>query len=207
MLQHLSSCSAEVHDSVKDSILLGGKSLNDIVPSIINAIVEALVEKSVEDLRQLKGITATYRMTNKPLPVRHSPYVAGVLRPLKTFLEGERANAYLTTDVRNALLLSAATEVTGRYNELASDLVNVARKTESSLQRIRQGAQRRAGASSDVSEQNVSDTDKICMQLFLDIQEYGRNLSVLGVEAADIPAYRSLWQCVAPPDRQNVINF
>lgn len=207
VLQHLSSCSAEVHDSVKDSVLQGGKSLNDIVPSIINAIVEALVEKSVEDLRQLKGITATYRMTNKPLPVRHSPYVAGVLRPLKTFLEGERANAYLTTDVRNALLLSAATEVTGRYNELASDLVNVARKTESSLQRIRQGAQRRAGASSDVSEQNVSDTDKICMQLFLDIQEYGRNLSVLGVEAADIPAYRSLWQCVAPPDRQNVISF
>lgn len=45
-----------------------------------------------------------------------------------------------------------------------------ARKTESSLQRIRQGAQRRAGASSDVSDHNVSDTDKICMQLFLDIQ-------------------------------------
>jgi len=31
----------------------------------------------------MKGITATYRMTNKPLPVRHSPYVVGVLRPLK----------------------------------------------------------------------------------------------------------------------------
>lgn len=45
-----------------------------------------------------------------------------------------------------------------------------ARKTESSLLKIRQGAQRRAGASSDVSDHNVSDTDKICMQLFLDIQ-------------------------------------
>lgn len=45
-----------------------------------------------------------------------------------------------------------------------------ARKTETSLQRIRQGAQRRGGASSDVSDHNVSDTDKICMQLFLDIQ-------------------------------------
>lgn len=45
-----------------------------------------------------------------------------------------------------------------------------ARKTESSLQKIRQSAQRRAGASSDISDNNVSDTDKICMQLFLDIQ-------------------------------------
>lgn len=134
-----------------------------------------------------------------------------------------------------------------------------ARKTESSLQRIRQGAQRRAGASSDVTDNNVSDTDKICMQLFLDIQvwlyfkypyisvlfvflylfssyfslwllsdryllagkyiafddmnifltylhqEYAHSLALLGVDATKISAYRSLWQCVAPPDRKNVI--
>ncbi|KAE8123920.1 hypothetical protein FH972_018837 [Carpinus fangiana] len=207
VLELLSSCSADVLDSVKQSILQGGRSLMDLVPLVINTIIEALVEKSVEDLRQLKGITATYRMTNKPLPVRHSPYVSVVLRPLKALLDGERATAYLTTESRNELLLGAATEITGRYYELAADLVSVARKTESSLQRIRQGAQRRAGASSDVSDHNVSDTDKICMQLFLDIQEYGRNLSALGVEAANIPAYRSLWQCVAPPDRQNKITF
>ncbi|XP_021298350.1 conserved oligomeric Golgi complex subunit 2 isoform X2 [Herrania umbratica] len=207
VLQVLSSCSTEVLDLVKQSILHSGKSLDDLLPLVINTIMEALVHKSVEDLRQLKGITATYRMTNKPLPVRHSPYVAGVLRPLKTFLDGERATTYLTNDARNDLLLGAATEITGRYYELAADLVSVARKTESSLQRIRQGAQRRAGASSDVSDHNVSDTDKICMQLFLDIQEYGRNLAALGVDAANITAYRSLWQCVAPADRQSVINF
>lgn len=45
-----------------------------------------------------------------------------------------------------------------------------ARKTESSLQKLRQNAQRRAGAASGVSDQNVSETDKMCMQLFLDIQ-------------------------------------
>jgi conserved oligomeric Golgi complex subunit 2 len=45
-----------------------------------------------------------------------------------------------------------------------------ARKTESSLQRLRQGAQRRVGASTDASDNIISDTDKICMQLFLDVQ-------------------------------------
>ncbi|XP_062168927.1 conserved oligomeric Golgi complex subunit 2 [Alnus glutinosa] len=208
VLQLLSSCSADVLDSVKHSILQGGRSLKDLVPLVINTIIEALVEKSVEDLRQLKGITATYRMTNKPIPVRHSPYVSVVLRPLKALLDGERATAYLTRETRNELLLGAATEITGRYYELASDLVSVARKTEYSLQRIRLGAlQKRAGASSDVSDNNATDTDKICMQLLLDIQEYGRNLSALGVEAANIPAYRSLWQCVAPPNRQSTITF
>lgn len=122
---------------------------------------------------------------------------------------------------------------------------------------MRQSAQRRAGASSDISDNYVSDTDKICMQLFLDIQvgmmlslfcgiihmqimqcivmisewifnslssklcllsfdnlplaychqEYGRNLSALGVEAVNIASYRSLWQCVAPVDKKNSINL
>ncbi|XP_028052219.1 conserved oligomeric Golgi complex subunit 2-like [Camellia sinensis] len=203
----LSSCSTEVLDLVKQSILQGGKSLKDLIPPVMNSIIGTVVEKSVEDLRQLKGITATYRMTNKPLPVRHSPYVSGVLHPLKAFLDGERANTYLMRDIRDELLHGAAFEITGHYHESVADLVSLAKKTDSSLQRIRQGAQRRGGASSDVSENNVSNTDKICMQLFLDIQEYGRNLSALGVEAAKIPAYRSLWQCVAPTDSQNTISF
>lgn len=41
--------------------------------------------------------------------------------------------------------------------------------------------------------------------VFVIYQEYGRNLSTLGVDAKEIPAYQSLWQCVAPPDKQNVI--
>ncbi|KAG5028186.1 Conserved oligomeric Golgi complex subunit 2 [Glycine soja] len=207
VLKLLSSCSPDVLEPIRQSILLGGQSLKSLEPLVIKAVVESLVEKSVEDLRQMKGITATYRMTNKPLPVRPSPYVSGVLRPLKAFLDGERATRYLASEIRNKILLCAATEITDRYYELASDLVSVARKTESSLQKIRQSAQRRAGASSDISDNNVSDTDKICMQLFLDIQEYARNLSALGVEAVNIASYRSLWQCVAPADRQNTINL
>ncbi|XP_019708156.1 conserved oligomeric Golgi complex subunit 2 isoform X2 [Elaeis guineensis] len=205
VLQLLESCSAEVLDLVKQSILQAGKALENLLPIVMDTMIEAIVEKSIEDLRQLKGITATYRMTNK-LPVRHSPYVSGILRPLKAFLDGEHV-AYLTHNARNELLHGATIRITSRYYELASDLVNVARKTESSLLRLRQGAQRRVGASSDALDNNISDTEKICMQLFLDIQEYGRNLAAIGIKAADIPAYRSLWQCVAPEDKQTQIVF
>ncbi|XP_026402561.1 conserved oligomeric Golgi complex subunit 2-like [Papaver somniferum] len=207
VFQQLGSCPSEVQDLIKHSIVQGGKVLNDVVPRIMETMIESLVEKSKEDLRQLKGITATYRMTNKPLPVRHSPYVSGVLRPLKIFLEGDRAKTYLSAESRKHLLQRASEEITGSYYEQAAELVNVARKTESSLQKIRQGAQRRAGANADVLNNNISNSDKICMQLFLDIQEYGRNLAALGVDAASIETYLSLWQCVAPPDRQSSINF
>ncbi|CAI9108741.1 OLC1v1008418C2 [Oldenlandia corymbosa var. corymbosa] len=82
----LQSCPTEVLDLVKQSILHAGKSLQDLLPLVMNSIIDTLVEKSVKDLMQLKGITATYRMTNKPLPVRHSQYVSGVLRPIKVIL-------------------------------------------------------------------------------------------------------------------------
>ncbi|KAJ9568385.1 hypothetical protein OSB04_004351 [Centaurea solstitialis] len=208
VLEILNSCSTEeVLDLVKHSILQGGKSLKDLVPSVIDSIIETLVEKCNEELKQLKGVVAAYRMTKKPPPVRHSHYVSGVLRPLKVFLDGERASTYLTEETKGELVQGAAGKITGRFNELAADIVDTARKTETSLKRIRKGAQKRAGASSDVSDHNVSELDRICMQLFLDIQEYGRNLAVLGVEAAEIPAYRSLWQLVAPQDKQGEISF
>ena len=44
----LSSCSMEVLDLVKESIVKGGKSLKDLAPLAINYIVEALVNKAVE---------------------------------------------------------------------------------------------------------------------------------------------------------------
>ncbi|XP_021736339.1 conserved oligomeric Golgi complex subunit 2-like [Chenopodium quinoa] len=207
VMEILSSCPAEVMDPVKQSILQSAKSLEDMVPSVIKSIVDMLVEKSVEALLQLKGISATYRMTNKPLPIHHSPYVSAILHPLKAFLEGDRAATYLDDATKFELIQGAALEITKSYNELVSELVNVARKTESSLQRLRQGAQRRTGASSDVSDHNVSNTDKICMQLFLDIQEYGRNLATIGVDTAKIKDYQALWQCVAPAEKQSTIVF
>lgn len=48
VLQLLSSCSSEVLDLVKQSILEGGKSLSSMLPVVINTIVDALVEKAVE---------------------------------------------------------------------------------------------------------------------------------------------------------------
>ncbi|EPS73270.1 hypothetical protein M569_01480, partial [Genlisea aurea] len=204
----LKTCSPDVLDVVRKSILQGGNSLRALQPAVINSIVESLVERSVEDLRQLKGITATYRMTNKPLPVRHSPYVSGILRPLKVFLEGERASKYLSREVRREVLKGACLEITRRYYDLGSELVSMARKTESSLQKIRLGAQqRRGGGSSEVSDSGVSEIDKLCTQLLLDIQalEYGRNLGSVGIEARSIPAYVSFWHCVAPPDTHQTI--
>lgn len=67
--------------------------------------------------------------------------------------------------------------------------------------------QRRGGWESETLDNTVLETNKFCMQLLLDIQEYGRNLSALGVDARMIPAYCDFWNCVATSERQNAITF
>ncbi|KAF2577183.1 hypothetical protein F2Q68_00000633 [Brassica cretica] len=204
---YLSSCSSEVLDLVRKSMLQGVESLDNVLPLVKKTIIEVIVDKSVEELSQLKGIAATCMMSNKPVPIRHSPYVVGLLRPLKAFLEGDKARHYLTHETREELLLGTLTEMTRRYYELAAGRLSDARKTETYLQKSRQNAQKRAGAAaSGVTDHNVSGTEKMCMQLFLDLQEYGRNICALGLNPADIEPYCSLWKCVAPPDRQNTIS-
>lgn len=205
VLEHLNSCSSEVLNLVKESILQGGKSLKDLVHRVMNSIIETLVEKSVEDVRQLKGVIQAFKFTKKALPDRHSHYVSGLLRPLRVFLDGEQASTYLTSDTRKELIQGTAIGITDRYHQVAAEQLDHARKTETSLQRIRLGAQRRAGANR--AENSVPETEIFCMQLFLDIKEYGRNLAALGVEVANIPSYRSLWQLVAPSDKQDSIDF
>ncbi|XP_013628276.1 PREDICTED: conserved oligomeric Golgi complex subunit 2-like isoform X2 [Brassica oleracea var. oleracea] len=117
---YLSSCPSEVLDVVRKSILQGVESLQNVLPLVKKTIIEVIVDKSVEELSQLKGIAATCMMSNKPLPIRHSPYVVGLLRPLKAFLEGDKARHYLTHETREELLLGTLTEMTRRYYELAA---------------------------------------------------------------------------------------
>ncbi|CAH8381462.1 unnamed protein product [Eruca vesicaria subsp. sativa] len=203
---YLSSCSSEVLDVVRKSMLQGVESLENFLPLLKKTIIEIIVDKSVEELSQLKGIAATCMMSNKPLPVRHSPYVVGLLRPLKAFLEGDKAKHFLTHEIREELLFDTLTELTRRYYELVAERLSEARKTETFLQKSRENAQKRAGVTTGVADQNVSGTEKMCMQLFLDLQEYGRNISALGLNPEDIEPYCSLWKCVAPTDRLNTIS-
>jgi hypothetical protein len=175
------------------------------VPALTDVLTEALTEKCVEVLKQAKGIVATYRMTNRPLPSRYSPYVTSVFQPLQTYLEDERY-ANITKEIQVEIIASVSEKITSQYDVLAREMVTMARQTEVSLQLLRRGIRQRGAGAADIIE-NISDnlSDKICAQLFLDVQEYSRRLAAFGVAAADIPAYISLWQCVAPLERHEAI--
>ena len=63
-----------------------------------------------------------------------------------------------------------------------------------------------ATGGSSGSEDSHSDADKICMQLFLDVREYVKQLEKLSlpVRSALMPEYQHLWSTVAPPDQREI---
>jgi hypothetical protein len=77
---------------------------------------------------------------------------------------------------------------------LAEELLTTVRKTESSLKRLKKAqAQAEDGAGA------MSDSDKIALQLHLDVAEFGQQITKFGLTPSALPAYVKLQEVVAVP--------
>mmetsp|Transcript_5380 Transcript_5380/g.19660 ORF Transcript_5380/g.19660 Transcript_5380/m.19660 type:complete len:776 (+) Transcript_5380:188-2515(+) len=191
--------SSEAVECIQSSIGEGVEHIAALAPQVMTLLREAVADKCAEVLKQLRGITAAYRMTNKPVPTRPSPYVASILQPLRGFVDGERSG-YVSREQRGKLVEAVVDLVSVRYEEMAKELITAWKMTETSLQRLRKGREGGAGGGAN----GASDTEKISTQLFLDVQEFGRQLAKFGIKAASLESYQQLWKCVAPEDRQEI---
>lgn len=171
-----------------ECILEGVKDLADVIPRVDAFIVKVHVDRCTEALKQLKGITATFRMTNKPMPTRHSHFVPMILAPMQAFLDNERAKN-LSKQSRRDIIVKVLESVSEKYGELARDLLETVKKTEASLNRLkdRQGKTNSTG---------VGDTDKICRQLYLDVKEYASQIEKFGISPKESASFRALWEAV-----------
>lgn len=160
-----------------------------------------VLEHCVASVRQLKGITATYRMTAKGPPVRHSHYVAGVLQPLRQLLERAPVST-LPPHLKLLLARGVIDDVNGRYTALAEELLTSVKKTESSLKRLKKSRTGEAAAPGDAAAA-MSDSDKIGLQLFLDVQEHGRQIARFGLVVEELDSFRQLLATVTPADKQS----
>jgi hypothetical protein len=138
-------------------------------------IVKILTDKCSGPLGAVKGVVATYRMTNRPPPTQASPYVGTILRPLKEF---SRDFSLRTPDFIGekwkTLILAA---VTDRYSVAVEELITTVQRTEVALQNRR---------TRRVASGGISDGEKVKLQLYLDFQAYCRDIQDLGVDPSAI---------------------
>ena len=157
---------------------------------LLQQVAAGVSEKCKDGLKFMRGIIATYRMTNRPMPSQPSQYVPGILGPFREFLEGRKAQ--LDAGARSVLVQATADAVSDRFNEVAADLLQTVAQTDASLKKLKKqpGA---AGA-------GASDADKMRAQLFLDVEEFGRELVAVGAQVQGSGnAFQRLLESVRPP--------
>lgn len=135
------------------------------------SIVSILTTKCCGPLAAVKGVAATYRMTNRPPPTQASPFVSTILRPLNEFnIEFlNRTPDKIGLRWKQRIVVS----VSDRYAAAVEELIATVQRTEVALQN--RGTRRRAAG-------GMSDGEKVKLQLLLDYQTYCLSAKDVGVE-------------------------
>ncbi|CAN0375511.1 unnamed protein product [Ascophyllum nodosum] len=186
----------EAKELVGEAVAEAAGAWGTLVQDLWAKATSQVAEQCMAMLQAVKGITATYRMTNKPAPQRASPFVPNVLRALREFDARWGASASGQgqgggDSWKDGVVLTVCT----RYLEMVSELLQTVRQMENTLNKRRVTGRSRSSRAGAV-DQGPSDKDKIMMQLRLDVSEFSREASRLGVDVSAFPPYERLLEVI-----------
>lgn len=189
---------AGLEDVVETGLKDCAEALDAAAQSLLGVMAAEVIDKCVAVVQPLKGIIATYTRTSKMAPTRHNHYVAGILDPLRTLL-GSKQLVAVTGTAKLQLIRHVVDAVNIQYMNLADELLTNVRKMENSLKRFKKNVPAEDTSTGDGV--NMSDSDKSCLQLLLDVQEHGNQLAKVGLDLASLDTYQKLLSCVTPPGK------
>lgn len=138
-------------------------------------IVNLLISKCSGPLGAVKGVAATYRMTNRPPPTNPSPFVPTILRPLIQFNDEFRRKIPPPVGIR--WKIAVVNTVAERYSAAVEELIATIQRTEVALQSRR--ARRTVSG-------GMNDGEKAKLQLYLDYTEFARSVELVGVDPSTV---------------------
>ena len=149
-------------------------------------IVDRLTEQCCIPLTAVKGVAATYRMTNRPPPSQASPFLASVLRPLKEF--DTTFSSRTPPQIGDLWKQKIVEAVSSKYSIAVEDLIATVKRTEEAL-KSRKTRKMMAGG--------MSDGEKVKLQLLLDYRQFKNDVEELGLESNSIEGIVKLNQLTA----------
>ncbi|KNC86495.1 hypothetical protein SARC_01366 [Sphaeroforma arctica JP610] len=152
-------------DFVPDGLSKSVERLKNKSPLLIEGVKTILTEMMVAKLNPVWRITATYRMTNKPMPTVASPYAPGIFAPLNDLNLNDEA---ISPELSQSITAEVLNTVAASYSEIVTEVLNTVNKTEASLLRLKKRGRKHTGAQVDV----VTDESKIRRQLYIDALDY-----------------------------------
>lgn len=158
---------------------------NEITPAINNIwngiVVKIMINKCSTPLSAVKGVAATYRMTNRPPPTQPSPFVNTILRPLKEF--DAKFSSRTPSHIGSLWKRNIITNVSEKYSKSVAELLETVQKTEEALKN-RKTRRTMAGG--------MSDGEKVRLQLYLDQKAYVESVQDCDIDPSTVDGINDL---------------
>jgi len=180
-------------------------------------VAAAVANLCCAELAAVRGVTAVYRMTNKPPPVSASPFVAGLLQPLQAFeaaweqrfaeeeegaASGSHGNEHKGYNEDGTIIISegnhswkrsALALVVARYRVVVVEVLGQVRTMDEALKKRKKAKGGAAASGGDGGgNEKLSDAEKIGLQLWLDSEKFGEALASHGLPPQDSPPFVEL---------------
>jgi hypothetical protein len=166
----------ELRSLISETLKDASDQIHPLVDKAWNEIVvNILTTKCAGPLAGVRGVAATYRMTNRPPPTQASPFVVSILRPLKEF-DQEFSNR-TPERVGSRWKQQIVVAISDRYAVAVEELIATVQRTEAALQSRRTRRTSAAG---------MSDGEKVKLQLYLDFQTFSQSVQEVGVDPATV---------------------
>ncbi|XP_070590041.1 conserved oligomeric Golgi complex subunit 2 isoform X2 [Erythrolamprus reginae] len=164
-------------------------SLLDSWPTLNNKIIQDLNDSCFSCLKSALEIPRLYRRTNKEVPTKALPYVDSALKPFHQLKNDYKDT--LKPAVIDQWLEGALNTSTQKYLDTVSDILNSVKKMEESLKRLKQ-ARKTVTANNPSPSGGMSDDSKIRLQLALDVEHFGMQMEMMGIQLSNIKSFSTL---------------
>lgn len=141
------------------------KSLQPTLQLLQDGMLKQVVAAMGTPFAAIRGIPAFYRMLNKPVPSKASPYVESSIRPLTAFREVLVNSIISDQKIMNCWLQDMVEGAAEEFTSQATQLIEMTHQQEASLRRL-------AGRGGSGGDDQVSDLDKIYIQLCIDVDTF-----------------------------------
>lgn len=174
------------------------RSVNNLALNVFNKISSQLSSECRISLQAVKSIAGKYRMTNKPAPETASNYVKSILSPVRDFIDNH--SMLIPPSIPSSWVIDCVESVTMGYLQEVKLLMETAKQMDTALQRRSKLRSTNTGNTAEggsVGDGKLGDSEKISLQILLDVLAYGDELQSLSLNIEDSEGYRALQDEVA----------
>jgi len=162
--------------------------LRPALEELETAMLQPVTAQTTAQFAAIRSIPSFYRMLNKPVPTKASPYVDPAIRPVQAL--SEMALRVAPAPAVAGWVQRAVDGAAAEFSSQAAQLLESTHQQEASLRRL-------AGRGSG-SDSKVSDLEKIHIQLCLDVETFTAAAAELGVATGEGSGLAKLAEVISP---------